>query len=84
MQLVHNWANWENTKQSYELFARYVIPKFQGLNIGREASMEWARANHDDFIGRARSAVNTRIARHIEEKGTANIAPEILKNYTGA
>lgn len=84
MQLVHNWANWENTRQSYELFARYVIPKFQDLNINREVSLEWARANHDEFMGRSRSAVNTRVAQHIQEQGAANIAPEILKNYKGA
>jgi limonene 1,2-monooxygenase len=84
MQLAHNWASWENTKHSYELFARYVIPKFQQLNIRRDASLEWARVNHDEFIGRARSAVSARVARHIEEKGTDNISPEILKNYTGA
>ncbi len=81
MQLAHNWATWENTKHSYELFARYVIPKFQNLNIGREASHEWARVNHDDFIGRARSAVSARVARHVEEKGADNISPEILRNY---
>ena len=84
MQLVHNWANWENTRQSYELFARYVIPKFQELNINREVSLEWARTNHDEFMGRSRSAVNTRVAQHIQEQGAANIAPEILKNYKGA
>jgi limonene 1,2-monooxygenase len=81
MQLAHNWANWENTKRSWELFARYVMPKFQDLNIRREASLEWARVNHDSFIGQARDAVSARIARHIEEKGAENIAPEILKNY---
>lgn len=80
--LAHNWASWENTKNSYELFARYVAPKFQGLNTGRETSFEWARDNQDDFIGRARQAVNVRIARHIDEKGSDNISPEILQNYT--
>jgi limonene 1,2-monooxygenase len=81
--LAHNWANWENTKHSYELFARYVAPKFQGLNTGREASIEWARVNQEEFIGRARSAVNARIAAHIEQKGTDNISPEILRAYSG-
>ncbi len=84
VQLAHNWASWENTKHSYELFARYVIPKFQGLNIRRAASLEWAEANHDEFIGRAKSAVISRIASHIEEKGTDNISPEILQNYKSA
>ncbi|HWA80211.1 MAG TPA: LLM class flavin-dependent oxidoreductase [Acetobacteraceae bacterium] len=84
VQLAHNWASWENTKHSYELFARYVIPKFQDLNTRRDASLEWAEANHDEFIGRAKSAVISRIASHIEEKGTDNISPEILKNYKSA
>jgi limonene 1,2-monooxygenase len=84
VQLAHNWASWENTKHSYELFARYVMPKFQDLNTRRDASLEWARVNHDEFIGQAKSAVIGRIARHIEEKGTDNISPEILKNYKSA
>ena len=25
--LAHNWADWEATKRSYELFARYVLPR---------------------------------------------------------
>lgn len=41
MLLAHNWANSRATAESYELFARYVIPHFQGLNINREASIEW-------------------------------------------
>ena len=27
--LAHNWADWEATKRSYELMARYVHPHFQ-------------------------------------------------------
>ena len=34
--------------------------------------------NHNEFIGKARSAVNARIAQHIEQKGEDNISPEIL------
>jgi limonene 1,2-monooxygenase len=81
LQMAHNWADWESTKRSYELFARYVMPRFQDLNVRREASLEWARVNHDAFIGQATQAVTARIARHIEEKGGDNISPEIMKNY---
>ena len=28
--MAHDWANASNTRNSYELFARYVIPHFQG------------------------------------------------------
>ena len=30
MTLAHNWANHESTLKSYELFARHVMPRFQG------------------------------------------------------
>lgn len=78
MQLAHNWANWENTKHSYELMARYVFPKFQQLNDNREASLNWARDNRPEFMGQAMMAVGSRVAQHVEKKGSENIRPEIL------
>ncbi len=73
--MAHNWARFEATKRSYELFARYVAPRFQQLNVNREASMEWVRANKDEFTAQARAAVGTRILQHAQEKGTADINP---------
>lgn len=78
MQLAHNWANWENTRHSYELMARYVFPKFQQLNDNREASLNWARDNRPEFMGQAMMAVGSRVAQHVEKKGSENIRPEIL------
>jgi limonene 1,2-monooxygenase len=75
----HNWAPWEAKKKSYELLARYVAPKFQGLNENREASLNWAAENRPRFIGEAMAAVGMRVAQHIQEKGTDNIRPEILE-----
>ena len=34
LQMAHNWADWEQTKRSYELFARHVAPRFQGYWMG--------------------------------------------------
>ena len=34
----HNWADWEETKKSYELYARFVMPHFAGTNRNRQAS----------------------------------------------
>lgn len=76
--MAHNWANFERTKNSYELMARYVMPKFQQLNINREKSYNWAKDNHETFINAAMTAVGTRIMKHIEEKGTKDISPNIL------
>src|SRR5436853_146857 len=42
---AHNWANREQTLKSYELFARYVMPQFQGSADGPRGSNEWARSN---------------------------------------
>jgi limonene 1,2-monooxygenase len=75
--MAHNWANWAATKHSYELFARYVAPQFQGLNVGREASMAWVKKNKGDFTAQAMMAVGDRIRRHAEEKGADNINPMI-------
>lgn len=79
LQMAHNWADWEQTKRSYELFARYVAPRFQGLNENRQASLAWARDNRPTFIGQAMQAVGARVAQHVQESGTGNIRPEILE-----
>src|SRR5882762_2870583 len=42
---AHNWANRQQTLHSYELFARYVMPRFQGTADGPRNSNEWARGN---------------------------------------
>jgi limonene 1,2-monooxygenase len=75
--MAHNWAPFAETKRSYELFARYVAPRFQDLNVNREASMEWVRANKNDFTAQARMAVGARILQHAQEKGAENINPQI-------
>jgi limonene 1,2-monooxygenase len=42
---AHEWANREQTLKSYELFARYVMPRFQGSAAAPAGSNEWARSN---------------------------------------
>ena len=79
LQMAHNWADWDATKRSYELMARYVFPRFQQLNDNRKASIDWATSNRDAFIGQARMAIGARVAQHVQEKGVDNIRPEILE-----
>lgn len=38
-----DWAPREKLLKSYELMARYVMPKFQNSLVGIETSNEWAR-----------------------------------------
>ena len=33
---AHNWADWEETKKSYELYARFVMPHFAGTNRNKQ------------------------------------------------
>jgi limonene 1,2-monooxygenase len=42
---AHEWANREQTLKSYELFARYVMPRFQGSAAAPAGSNDWARSN---------------------------------------
>ena len=41
LQQVHNWADFEQTKRSYELYQRYVMPHFSGDNRPRIDSFDW-------------------------------------------
>jgi limonene 1,2-monooxygenase len=78
LQMAHNWADWPETKRSYELIARYVMPRAQGTNAARQYSYNWGAAHSGEFMGQARMAVGLRIAQHIGEQGTKDISPEIL------
>ena len=82
--MAHNWANWDATRHSYELMARYVFPHFQNLNDNREASMAWVKENKEAFTTEVRGAVGARIVQHMMEKGADNIRPEIVALITGA
>jgi limonene 1,2-monooxygenase len=48
---AHEWATREQTLRSYELFARYVMPCFQGSLDPIVASNRWARERRRDVFG---------------------------------
>lgn len=48
--LVHDCANPEATRKSYELIARYVMPAINDSNRLRRRSMEWATRNAGRFM----------------------------------
>ncbi len=64
LMMDHNWAPFAEKKRSYELFARYVIPRFQSLNDKREDSMKWAASNRPTFMGAVGSAIQAEIQKH--------------------
>lgn len=57
---ANDWANIENQRRSWDLVARYVIPKVQGLMAPLRRSQEHVIANRDSF-DRAGSAVLSKI-----------------------
>src|SRR6185503_18334170 len=68
LQLAHNWANFENTKKSYELWARHVVPVFRNANAHRVDSLRWANDNAGEFIGAAIAAAQQMFIKHAEEQ----------------
>jgi len=70
LQLAHNWANFDATKKSYDLWQRYVTPVINGANTAREEAFNWAtdRDNSARFIGAAMGAAMQTIQKHHEEE----------------
>ncbi|MEA3056527.1 MAG: limonene 1,2-monooxygenase [Actinomycetota bacterium] len=66
--MAHEWANTEATKHSYELFARYVMPQFQGSIPAPSESRDWAANNRPQFIGAATEAVMKAMGDHGAEQ----------------
>ena len=54
---AHEWANREDTLKSYELFARYVMPHFQGSTETLFGSRQWIRDNRRRVLGNNVEAV---------------------------
>ena len=67
LMLAHNWANFDATKRSYELFARHVLPHFNGSNIARDASLNWVRDHGKELMGKAMAAASETVQKHFAE-----------------
>lgn len=68
LHMAHNWADWVQTKRSYELFARYVAPHFQGSNQTRHLSFKAAAANHSQNAQRVEQAIANEFAKDEAEQ----------------
>ena len=65
---AHNWADWEATKRSYELYARYVMPHFSRANAPRAASYQWCGDNRDEFSAKRQAAAKAMFDKHEAEQ----------------
>jgi limonene 1,2-monooxygenase len=61
---VHDWANQDAMRRSYDLFARYVIPRVQGLLAPVQASAEKLQANNRDLMERSSQGILNAIREH--------------------
>jgi limonene 1,2-monooxygenase len=49
LDMAHDWADFDATKHSYELIARYVMPHFNTQFPPRQEAYRWARSKHTEF-----------------------------------
>jgi limonene 1,2-monooxygenase len=70
LTMATEWADRPAMMRSYELMARYVMPRFQGSAAATEASRDWAAENRPEFINAATAAVMSAVQKHHEEKAT--------------
>jgi limonene 1,2-monooxygenase len=66
--MAHEWADREATLHSYELFAREVMPHFQGTLPSLVESRDWAAENRPEFIGAVGGAIMQAITDHAAER----------------
>lgn len=53
----------------------YVAPRINRVNLNREESEGFLRANHQRFAASMKAAVGAKIDQYIAEKGGDNVAP---------
>ena len=73
LTLAHNWANNEATKKSYELFARHVMPHFQGQIDSLMGAADRAQASRGGLAEKQLVAVDEATARYEAERDTITI-----------
>lgn len=81
LHLDTHWADWAETKRSYELIARFAIPKLNRLNANRQASEDWLRDNNAEFKGELNAAVAAKIAEHAAQKGADQLSPDFMQYF---
>jgi limonene 1,2-monooxygenase len=69
--MAHEWADRQATLRSYELFAREVMPAFQGSAERTVGSRDWAAKNRTEFLNAAVGAIGKAIQDHASEKAQA-------------
>ena len=64
-----NWAEWESTKKSYELYARFVMPHFEKANANRKDSYDRLREDFAAIQEERQKGVDLAFAKWKEKTG---------------
>jgi limonene 1,2-monooxygenase len=65
---AHNWAEWEATKRSYELYSRFVMPHFAGVNRIRADSFGTLRRDLDAIATERQAGADRAFAKWAEHR----------------
>src|SRR5579871_6805337 len=68
LTLATNWAEWENTKKSYELYARFVMPHFARVNEHRRQSFERLKEDFAAAAPEVQKSIEMAFSRWKEKK----------------
>jgi limonene 1,2-monooxygenase len=76
--LAHEWASREKTLRSYELWARYVAPHFQGIVDPIALSNQWTSQRKEMLMGTSITAIMKSISDYKEHREAAGQKPSEL------
>ncbi len=71
--MAHEWADPDATRKSYELFARYVMPRFQNSATRLETSEAWAKTVQAGLDVRQAQALKEWTDRHAAERASQHV-----------
>ena len=60
----HDWADWPETKRSYELYARFVRPHFNNTNLNRTASFDVWKERSAEFSDASHAAAQATFEKY--------------------
>ncbi len=76
--LAHEWAPREKILHSYELWARYVAPQFQGSTVPIQFSQHWTEERRDMLFGTSIQAIMKSMQDYRENREAAGHKPSEL------
>ena len=71
--MAHEWADPDATRRSYELFARYVMPRFQNSTTRLQASERWSVSVQAGLDARQSQALKEWTDKHAAERAAKQV-----------